>query len=253
VERLAPLPVKPRSVIIERWLPYPQVKRRVILNHVNQNGTGLKVKPPKNVIIQWEPPEVKVTTKYTYLGVIKADPRKYQEMYGPSLVQAKEMPDFVKKIPAPEGVRLAADCVGPSTSADHHQLEGDLHSLKYVDLEAEGLAQYRPYLQRVGVIGSTNNQQQHEQFKPINTAEKAASHLSSKYSDMIQDIFNSIDVHKTGRLGVIEIEQAFQNLNYRLGRNYGRDELRTFFGSLDLNKDRTIDFQEFRQAFLHYL
>jgi hypothetical protein len=58
IERLAPLPTKPQSLLVERWLPYAPLKRRVIYNRANQRETV--VAKPKNVIIQWESPDVQV-------------------------------------------------------------------------------------------------------------------------------------------------------------------------------------------------
>ena len=66
IERLAHLPSKPQHVIIERWLPYKKQKRRVIF-HDNKKPEQVQVKP-KNVIIQWESPRVKVTKKLKQLG-----------------------------------------------------------------------------------------------------------------------------------------------------------------------------------------
>ena len=46
IERLAPLPSKPQSVIIERWLPYTAVKRRVIFQGAPPDPIIVK---PRNV------------------------------------------------------------------------------------------------------------------------------------------------------------------------------------------------------------
>jgi hypothetical protein len=67
IERLPPLPSKPQSVMIERWLPYNQVKRRVIFQKTNQSDPV--VVKPRNVIIQWEAPQVTVKKDYKYLGI----------------------------------------------------------------------------------------------------------------------------------------------------------------------------------------
>jgi len=56
IERLPQIPSRPQDVIVERWLPYPAVKRRVIFRKTNQRDT--LVPKPKNVIIQWENPNV---------------------------------------------------------------------------------------------------------------------------------------------------------------------------------------------------
>lgn len=50
------MPKKPQSIIVERWLPYPEQKRRVIFKKSNKpDEVPLK---PKNVIVQWEAPDV---------------------------------------------------------------------------------------------------------------------------------------------------------------------------------------------------
>ena len=59
---LAPLPSKPQAVLIERWLPYSQVKRRVIYQRANERDAV--VVKPKNVIVQWEAPQVLNKSKF---------------------------------------------------------------------------------------------------------------------------------------------------------------------------------------------
>ena len=67
IEKLPAQPSKPQPVLIERWLPYPQIKRKVILNRLNIPDPV--VLRPRNVIVQWEPPNVKINTVFKYLGV----------------------------------------------------------------------------------------------------------------------------------------------------------------------------------------
>ena len=47
-KRLAPLPPKPQSVIIERWLPYTPVKRRVI--YQRGGAPDPVIVKPRNII-----------------------------------------------------------------------------------------------------------------------------------------------------------------------------------------------------------
>ena len=53
IEKLPPLPPKPQPVIIERWLPYQQQKRRVIYE---SSFRDTHYENPRNIIIQWESP-----------------------------------------------------------------------------------------------------------------------------------------------------------------------------------------------------
>jgi hypothetical protein len=83
IERMAPLPDKPQSVIVERWLPYTAQKRKVIFKQAPTVQDP--VLPVKNVLIQWETPDVVVKTSKKYLGVVRANPVEYIKKYGDSL------------------------------------------------------------------------------------------------------------------------------------------------------------------------
>lgn len=148
IERLAPLPSKPQSVIIERWLPYSQVKRRVIFQKSNERDPVI-VKP-RNVIIQWEAPQVTIKKEFKDLGVIRANPAEYVARYGNTLKTARELPPFVLEIKPPAGVVLAADYQFNSI----YELEGDIQALRLIDLDREGLGEYKSLVQRLAVTGS---------------------------------------------------------------------------------------------------
>jgi hypothetical protein len=124
IERLAPIPTKPQSVIIERWLPYAEVKRRVIFNRpCCQDPVIVK---PKNIIVQWEAPDVQIKKEFKYLGIIRANPVEYVQRYGPTLTLPCNLPEFVLDIKTPDGLVLAADYKPPAL----HELEGDVDALK---------------------------------------------------------------------------------------------------------------------------
>jgi hypothetical protein len=67
---LPPIPPKPQNVIIERWLPYREQKRRVIFQNVDE---PLFIKQ-KNVIIQWDTPNIEVRKEFKDLGIVRANP-----------------------------------------------------------------------------------------------------------------------------------------------------------------------------------
>jgi len=164
IERLAPLPSKPQSVIVERWLPYSQVKRRVIFQRSNERDPVIM--KPRNVVIQWEAPRVNIKKEIKYLGVIRANPVEYVQRYGTSLKTSRELPDFVLDIKTPEGIVLAADYKYNTV----HELEGEVAALKLVDLDREGLSEYRSYLQRLGIsyVGAQNVLQAASQLNTSN-------------------------------------------------------------------------------------
>ena len=146
IERLAPLPSKPQNVIIERWLPYAAVKRRVIFNAAA--AADAVVVNPRNVIVQWEAPEVNIRKEIKYLGVIRADPVEYVKQYGSTLKVSSTLPQFVLDIATPADVGvLAADYKAKSLI----ELEGQLEGFSLVDLDKEGLSEYKAYLSGLGI------------------------------------------------------------------------------------------------------
>ena len=226
VERLAPIPTKPQSVIVERWMPYVQGKRRVIFQKGPADPVIVK---PRNVIVQWEAPAVIVKTEIKYLGVVRANPAEYVSQYGASLKLAKDLPQYVLDIKTPDGLVLAANYKAPSIL----ELEGDVSAFKLVDLEREGLGDYRSYLQRLGVIEGAVN-----------------SSVNSSLNAIIDEIFRSVDTNNSGSIAIAEAERLLLRLNSRLGRSYGEDDVKKFFSTLDVNGDGTLSLVEFRQAFL---
>lgn len=138
VERLPKLPSKPQPVIIERWLTYPEIKRKVIYRKPAEEDPIFS--DPKNVIIQWETPQAEINKELKYLGVVKADPTEYVKKYGKSLKKSNELPDYVLDIETPEGLNLASSLNNKKPSYD---LEGDIEALKLIDLDKEGLSEYK--------------------------------------------------------------------------------------------------------------
>lgn len=137
-------------MIIERWLPYSQVKRRVIFQ--KSNTTDPVVVKPRNVIIQWEAPQVTIKKEFKDLGVIRANPAEYVARYGATLKTARELPPFVLEIKPPAGVVLASE----QQFNNVYELEGDVQALRLVDLDREGLGEYKQFVSRL----NTNSQQQ---------------------------------------------------------------------------------------------
>lgn len=134
-------------MIIERWLPYTQGKRRVIFQKASQQPDAV-VAQPKNVVIQWESPKVEIKKEFKDLGVIRADPAEYLQRYGTTLKTVQDLPSFVLEIKPPAGVVLASDYTYKAT----YDLEGDLEALKLVDLDREGLSEYKSVLEKLPSI-----------------------------------------------------------------------------------------------------
>jgi len=87
IERLPAAPPRPRDIIIERWVPYgAQAKRRTI---VQRAAAAQQYAQPRNVIIQYEAPQVRIVRQFQRLGVTQENPAVYVQRYGASLLEAQ--------------------------------------------------------------------------------------------------------------------------------------------------------------------
>lgn len=93
VERLPTIPAKPQPIIIERWLPYKQQKRKVIYVKSEQKDIGGQ----KNVVVQWETPNIRINKDLKDLGAVQANPKNYVNRYGKTLINSTELPNFLRK------------------------------------------------------------------------------------------------------------------------------------------------------------
>ena len=248
IERLAPLPSKPQNVIIERWLPYGEVKRRVIFN--KSTAADPVIANPRNVIVQWEAPEVNIKKEIKYLGVIRANPVEYVQRYGAELKVSTALPQFVLDIKTPTEVGvLAADYRAKALL----ELEGQLEGFKFVDLDKEGLSEYRSYLLNFGIqdlVAARSGASASASFSVSGSASGSAfasgsSSASVSVSAAAEQIFAMIDVDNSGSISVEEAEKIVLRLNSRLKRNYGENEVKQFFsavsgGSSQINKVQFI-------------
>jgi hypothetical protein len=181
IERLAALPTKPQSVLIERWLPYAEVKRRVLFQAAPPDPIVCK---PRTVIVQWEAPEVLVRKEFKDLGVIRANPAEYVQRYGSCLKTARELPSFVLDIKPASGLVLAADHV-PNLV---HELVGDLHALSLIDLDREGLGEYK-FL----VNNNTNQAQLNDSYSSQAASQAPVSHYVQEDNNQSSYLSTSVE------------------------------------------------------------
>jgi hypothetical protein len=201
IERLAPLPIKPQSVIIERWLPYnDNLKRRVVYQRPPPDPVVIK---PRNVIIQWEIPKVSIRKDYKYLGVVRANPVEYARKYSSQLKSFEELPEIVKDIKNPEGIVLAADYKYNAL----HELEGDVDALKLIDLDRQGLSEYKSYLESIFV----------------SAANQRPSVTSVMTNSTTLDVDQSMSKSNFEQLNTIDTATFISMLNSRLGVSYSDD------------------------------
>ncbi len=229
IERLAPLPAKPQNVIIERWLPYAEGgKRRVIFNKAAAVAEAVN---PRNVIVQWEQPRVNIRQEVKYLGVVRANPADYVQRYGSELRVHTSLPQFVLDIATPSEVGpLAAGYSYKST----YELEGNLEGFQFINLDTEGLSEYRAQLLSKGIrdLGAASA-----------SASVSYSSSASSVSAAALQIFQMIDADNSGSITVEEAEKIVLRLNSQLKRAYGEVEVKAFFsafGSANINKAQFV-------------
>ena len=234
IERLAPLPSKPQSVIIERWLPYTQGKRRVIFQKA-QGSDPVTVKP-RNVVVQWEAPSVVIKKEYKYLGVIRANPAEYVSQYGASLKLSADLPQFVLDIKTPEGLVLAAN----HKYSSFYELEGDVQALKLVDLDKEGLSEYKEYLAKLFSGASASG----------SASASSAAEASAAFAGLLEKVFYSVDVSKTNTISSSDVSVVISRLNQLLGRQYSDADARAFYSALDVDGSGEVSLATFKRVFL---
>jgi hypothetical protein len=142
VEKPAPQPARPQDIIIERWLGYPRRTRNVVFRPAPP--AQLAAAPAKNVLVEWDAPDVDLRQEFRFLGVQQADPRSYLSQYGNSLVDASRLPREAAHFTVPAGETLAIDSHGNDVPV----LRGDLQALRLVDLNCNGLSEYGSQLGR---------------------------------------------------------------------------------------------------------
>jgi len=235
---LAPLPSKPQSIIIERWLPYIGQKRRVIFQK-NTDPDPVVVKP-RNIIVQWEAPQVTIKKEFKDLGVIRANPVEYVQRYGAELKASADLPAFVREIRPANGIILAAE----SKVSAIYELEGDVQALSLVDLNANGLSEYAYLLSGGGGASASFG-------SSVSVSASSGSFATGGSIDsVLAEIFAMIDRNSSGKISSSEAQKVLLVLNSRLGRNYGDNEARAFIEALDTNRNGSVDFSEFRTAIL---
>jgi hypothetical protein len=231
IEIMAPLPAKPQNVIVERWLPYAEGgKRRVVFNKA---AASAEVANPRNVIVQWEEPRVNIRQEVKYLGVIRANPAEYVQRYGSELKVHSAFPQFVQDIKTPSEVGTLAWEFKSSGAA--YELEGNLEGFAFVNLDTEGMTEYRQQLLAKGI-------------RDLGAGSSSSSSSSGGVAAAASQIFDMIDYDRSGEIEVFEAERVVLRLNSQLKRSYGETEVKQFFASVSGGASK-IGKSAFLQAF----
>lgn len=77
------------DIIIERWIPYGAAAKRKTI--VQRAAAAKEYQRPRNIIIQYEPVQVRVVRQFQRLGVAPEDPQAYLQRYGALLLDAQTL------------------------------------------------------------------------------------------------------------------------------------------------------------------
>jgi hypothetical protein len=133
------MPAKPQDIIVERWLGYQRRTRNV---NFRPAPALIPAPAPKNVLIQWDSPDVDVRQAFHFLGVQTVCPVAYAAQHGASLADASQLPREVAQFATPAGETLAVN----SNSDMIPALTGAVASLRLINLACNGLAEYAPQI-----------------------------------------------------------------------------------------------------------
>ena len=144
------------------------------------------------------------------------------------------LPQFVLDIQTPSEVGvLAADYRYRSVL----ELEGQLEAFQYVNLDSEGLSEYRAQLLALGIrdLGASGS--------------ASFSSSSSSVSAAAAQVFDMIDKDRSGSITLDEAESIVLKLNSQLKRSYGEKEVRAFFSAVS-SDGVNVSRQQFLAAFV---
>lgn len=110
------------DIIIERWIPYgAQAKRKTIV----QRAEGAKDYPkPRNIIIIYEPIQVRVVRQFQRLGITQENPQVYIQRYGATLLDPQTLVQQARAAGVIEDIvrfSRAIHCIFSRLLFRHHQ------------------------------------------------------------------------------------------------------------------------------------
>ncbi|RNA33559.1 hypothetical protein BpHYR1_025257 [Brachionus plicatilis] len=216
IERLAPVPPKPPTIIIERWLPYSKRKCRVI--YQKSSSPQMVVKDPKNVIVDWQTPEVEVEKKLNFLGVLKADPGEYRKKYGQNLKKLKDYPELREYLKNSNKL-LKED----EEESEVPELEGDIDALKLVDLDKEGLGHYKDFVNNYDKKSICSKSLDTNHFlKSLLRCDLSSLKTSNSVEFFIDQVFESFN--SCSRIGYLDARNIFTKYSARHGRKFNDND-----------------------------
>lgn len=242
IERLPPLPKKPPPIIIERWLPYSERKRKVI--YKRSSSPTMLLEDPKNVVVDWDIPEVEIERKYNFLGVVKADPIKYTKKFGKNLIKLDDYPDLK------EYVEKSDKVLEKKHKNEFPELEGDIFALKLIDLEKEGLGHYKNLVHNNNSKSISSTSLDTNLFLR-NLLKYDLSCLKTSYSieSFIDQVFDSFNSNR--KIKYDDARNIFINYSAEHGRKFDDTDFINLLKSSNLKLKDSFDLSELKDLFLN--
>jgi len=123
-----------------------------------------------------------------------------------------------------------------------HELEGDIEALKLVDLDKEGLSEYKDYLQRI--FGSARSSRD-----DTSSTKSQSPETLSTVENAIEEAFKAI-ADNTGSIDISEASRVVSKLNSRLSKNFGEKDVNSFYQALHVKSDR-LSIDDFKKAYFN--
>ncbi|CAF1588634.1 unnamed protein product [Adineta ricciae] len=240
IERLPPTPPKPRDIIIERWIPYNVLaNRKTIVQRAEEPKPYPK---PRNVIIQYEAPQVRIVRQFQRLGVTPENPQEYVQRYGTSLYDSQTLVQQARAAGVIEDISPPTNLagVGGTSSATFNNEYGSATP----GAESTGIGSPASF-DSSGYGGQTGS----AEFSGFETGQNgtsggfSASYEAGSYSS--QGASTSATGGNNGTLHGDASASGYQSYSGSNGSNI--DLANAAFNAADLNKDGLIDPNEFRQ------
>lgn len=153
---------------------------------------------------------------------------------------------------------MAADL---RTASMPPELCGDLFALNFIDLEKEGLAEYKPFLTSYNAVNNINNSfprtrslSRHIQGaqtirrSPSQIPVKGGNGRPSRLDSVLDRIFSEVNVNYDGKISLDEAKRIFNKLNQMIGKEFNETMITNMFKSIGVYSTCFIDFEEFKRS-----
>ena len=148
----------------------------------------------------------------------------------------------VTEIKCPEGISLAANHKYKAV----HELEGDIEALKLIDLEKEGLSEYKDYLKRIFGSVRSSRDETTLSYKSSSPQQETLSTVETAIEEVFAQVADS-----TGSIDVSEASRVVSKLNSRLSAlNFGVKDVHSFYQALHVTSDR-LSIDDFKKAYFN--